>query len=115
LISAKAEGFPVDPRRWPLKDGHPAVASKRAQVLTYSLAHFMVSTSDIMKYVRIRSHVYAVHGRQMAPQKSIPFVFPLYFHTTAAHKNAPVRGLYGRSQNNSSACGVPTPAPYKHC
>jgi hypothetical protein len=49
LISAKTNGYRVDPRRWPLKDGYPAVASKRAQVLTYSLAHFMVSTSDLMK------------------------------------------------------------------
>jgi hypothetical protein len=43
LISAKTNGFRVDPRRWPLKDGYPAIASKRAQTLTYSEAHFMAS------------------------------------------------------------------------
>lgn len=43
LMSAKANHYRVDPRAWPLKDGYPAIASKRAQTLTYSLAHFMVS------------------------------------------------------------------------
>lgn len=43
VVQASKNGFQVDPRKWPLKDGYPAVASKRAQVLTYSLSHFMVS------------------------------------------------------------------------
>ena len=55
LMSAMTNGFQVDPRRWPLKDGYPAIASKRAQVLTYSMAHFMVSTLDLMKYDSIRN------------------------------------------------------------
>ena len=38
-------GLVVDPEKWPLKDGYPAVASKRAQVLTYSIQHFMVRSS----------------------------------------------------------------------
>lgn len=45
LTKARDAGFAVDPRKWPTKDGHPAVASKRAQELTYSLSHFMVSFS----------------------------------------------------------------------
>jgi hypothetical protein len=36
------DGFRINPRRWPLKDHYPAIASKRAQVLTYSFSHFMV-------------------------------------------------------------------------
>ena len=43
IASAMKQGLDVDPRAWPLKDGYPAIASKRAQILTYSLAHFMVS------------------------------------------------------------------------
>lgn len=42
ILSAMNEGFNVDPRTWPIKDHYPAVASKRAQVLTYSFSHFMV-------------------------------------------------------------------------
>jgi len=42
LVSAMQNGFQVDVRNWPLKNGYPAVASKRTQTLTYSLNHFMV-------------------------------------------------------------------------
>jgi len=45
ITSAMKRGFEVDARTWPLKDGYPAVASRRAQTLTYSLEHFMVSTT----------------------------------------------------------------------
>ncbi len=45
ISSAMKRGFEIDPREWPLKDGHPAIASRRAQILTYSLEHFMVSLS----------------------------------------------------------------------
>ena len=43
VASAMKRGIEVIPRRWPMKDGYPAIASRRAQILTYSLAHFMVS------------------------------------------------------------------------
>jgi hypothetical protein len=43
ILSAMKTGFSVDPRAWPMKNKYPAIASKRAQVLTYSLSHFMVS------------------------------------------------------------------------
>ena len=42
ILSATKHGFKIDPQKWPLKDQYPAVASKRAQILTYSVAHFMV-------------------------------------------------------------------------
>ena len=42
ILSAMNDGFNINPRKWPLKDHYPAVASKRAQVLTYSFSHFMV-------------------------------------------------------------------------
>lgn len=43
LLNASKEGFCVDASKWPLKGHYPAVASKRAQVLTYSIKHYMVS------------------------------------------------------------------------
>jgi hypothetical protein len=50
VSSAMNHGFKIDARQWPMKDGHPAVASKRTQVLTYSLAHFMVR--DLVEHAR---------------------------------------------------------------
>lgn len=47
ILTAMKNGFDIDPRRWPKKDGHPAMSSKRAQVLTYSLGYFMVRLSSI--------------------------------------------------------------------
>jgi hypothetical protein len=35
--------FKMSPSAWPLKNGYPAVASKRAQILTYSESQFLVS------------------------------------------------------------------------
>ena len=43
LSSAIDRGLEVDTRNWPLKDNYPAVASRRAQILTYSLEHYMAS------------------------------------------------------------------------
>lgn len=43
ISAAIRHGLEIDRRAWPLKDGYPAIASKRAQVVTYSLEHFMVS------------------------------------------------------------------------
>ena len=43
ICSAMTHGFMIDKREWPNKDGHPAIASRRAQTLTYSLDQFMVS------------------------------------------------------------------------
>ncbi len=33
----------IDPSAWPLKNGYPAVTSRKAQIFTYSLNHFFVS------------------------------------------------------------------------
>jgi len=43
ILVSKAHGFKIDPKRWPLKNGFPAIASKKAQILTYSDTHFLVS------------------------------------------------------------------------
>ena len=43
IALARGHGFAIDARKWPLKEGYPAVASKRAQILTYSVRHFLVS------------------------------------------------------------------------
>ena len=43
MMSAKTHNFLVDARTWPMHDGYPAIASKKAQIYTYSLSHFMVS------------------------------------------------------------------------
>lgn len=41
---AMKNGLRIDPRLWPTSsDGHPNVASKKAQIYSYSLAHFHVS------------------------------------------------------------------------
>jgi len=45
ISSAMKHGFEVDTRYWPVKGGRPATASRRAQILTYSLGHYMVSLS----------------------------------------------------------------------
>ncbi len=45
ITSAMTYGFEILPQKWPMKGLYPAVASRRTQVLTYSLKHFMVSLS----------------------------------------------------------------------
>lgn len=41
-LLAMMDGFDINPRCWPKKDGYPAMSSKRAQAVTYSLGYFMV-------------------------------------------------------------------------
>jgi hypothetical protein len=43
IHSAMVNGFEIKPQNWPMKGLYPAVASKRTQIRTYSLDHFMVS------------------------------------------------------------------------
>ena len=43
ILSAMNHNFCVDARLWPLHNGYPAIASKAAQIYSYSLSHFMVS------------------------------------------------------------------------
>jgi len=43
VFKAAKDGYKISPRLWPCKNGYPAVASKRCQVLTYSEKHFLVS------------------------------------------------------------------------
>jgi hypothetical protein len=57
---AKMHGFRIRPSAWPRKKGYPAMASKRAQVLTYSMEHFLVSTS-IALYGRMWEGVLSPH------------------------------------------------------
>jgi hypothetical protein len=45
LFLALSSGFVVEPSKWPVKDKYPAVASKKTQVVTYGLPHFMVRLS----------------------------------------------------------------------
>ncbi|KAH9022649.1 hypothetical protein EDB85DRAFT_1895171 [Lactarius pseudohatsudake] len=62
-------GLIVDPRRWPLqaKNGHPAIASKRAQILTYSMNHFLAYQAKF----RI-SHTISVDPPSIYPGISSP-------------------------------------------
>lgn len=39
---ALRNGLLINPATWPLKDGYPAVASKKSQIVTYSLNYFLV-------------------------------------------------------------------------
>ena len=46
ILGASYNGFTIDPHKWPPRGCHPpAMASKRAQVLTYSTKHYMVRTN----------------------------------------------------------------------
>ncbi|KAH8979153.1 hypothetical protein EDB86DRAFT_3089374 [Lactarius hatsudake] len=40
ILEAMKRGFHVDERKWPMKDGHPAIALRKAQEVTYSAQHF---------------------------------------------------------------------------
>jgi hypothetical protein len=42
IFDNTAKDVCIDPNKWPLKGHYPAMASKRAQVLTYSTKHYMV-------------------------------------------------------------------------
>ena len=50
IIDAVKTGFKIDPERWPVKKGYPAVASKRCQELTYNEKHFQVSIIRLTGY-----------------------------------------------------------------
>ncbi|KAH8998202.1 hypothetical protein EDB86DRAFT_2828489 [Lactarius hatsudake] len=39
ILEAMKRGFQVDERKWLLKNGHPAIASRKAQEVTYSVQH----------------------------------------------------------------------------
>jgi hypothetical protein len=54
IHSGLSNGFQIDPCYWPLKDGYPAVASKRAQVLTYSLQHYPVRIPLLLPTIMMR-------------------------------------------------------------
>ena len=43
ILSAMNFRLVVDPAKWPIYNGYPAIASKKAQIFSYSLSHFMVS------------------------------------------------------------------------
>ncbi|KAH8977123.1 hypothetical protein EDB86DRAFT_3093129 [Lactarius hatsudake] len=43
ILEAMKRGFQVDDRKWPMKDGYPAIASRKAQEVTYSAQHFHAS------------------------------------------------------------------------
>ena len=66
ILSAMNNGFRIDPRKWPLTKSYPAVASKKAQIFSYSLSHFMVSPHIIIIIIII-----------------ISFFPPIFFKTTS--------------------------------
>jgi hypothetical protein len=43
ILSTMNNSFRIDARKWPLTNSYPAIASKKAQIFSYSLSHFMVS------------------------------------------------------------------------
>jgi hypothetical protein len=47
ILSAMNSGYELNPKAWPEKDGYPAVSSKKCQIFSYSLPHFMVSKSHL--------------------------------------------------------------------
>jgi len=50
IFLASQNGYEINRAAWPPKDGFPAVASKRAQVLSYSLNHFLVRLSLFLSF-----------------------------------------------------------------
>jgi hypothetical protein len=48
ILSAMNNSFRIDARKWPLTNSYPAIASKKAQIFSYSLSHFMVSLHIIV-------------------------------------------------------------------
>jgi hypothetical protein len=50
IYLASQHGFQISTKRWPLKAGFPAVASKKAQVLTYSINHFLVRLFQALSF-----------------------------------------------------------------
>ena len=63
IFLAIQNGLKVDPSAWPLKNGYPAVASRKAQIFTYSLNHFFVSLlySFLNPYLSILSYLSFTH------------------------------------------------------
>ena len=66
ILSAMNNSFRIDPRKWPLTNSYPAIASKKAQTFSYSLSHFMVSLRTI----------FAI----------LPYPFPKLHHTRQSTK-----------------------------
>lgn len=58
LVTASKEGFCIDANKWPIKGHYPAVASKQAQTLNYSINHYMVRNS---------LHYYLLYKLPIAP------------------------------------------------
>ena len=63
-----------DARTWPTKDGSPAVASKRAQTLTYDIEHFLVSCLKLR--IREAAHFWRRVPTAVSPKIFIPFLDP---------------------------------------
>jgi hypothetical protein len=125
--AAKEHGFEIDPRRWPLKNGYPAMASKKAQVYTYSLSHFMVSPFAVRRSptdlfrpalvipVRARKHLMLASLRARKPRTSAETFDDLILPRSPASYE---RGDVSYSQCSALAslawartCGFPLASP----
>jgi len=92
ISSAMKHGFEIDRRDWPLKDGYPAIALRRAQILTYSLDYFMmhlffITTVLYTFYLRLHfilsfHHIYTPF-LSVAPFHSVipPLIYLLSIHS----------------------------------
>jgi len=50
ITMAMRFGFNIKPFKWPLKDGYPAIASIKAQVITYLINYFLVHIISLYHY-----------------------------------------------------------------
>jgi hypothetical protein len=92
ILNARKHGLEIDPREWPLKDEHPAIASRRAQILTYSLEHFMVSGSilgtDVVRCDPFIRMIYMWALFMLQPLQP-PRIYPGYIRGTLSCFNPP--------------------------
>src|SRR6266571_5945657 len=95
---AMDHGFNIDPRKWPLKDGYPAIASKRAQVLTYSIKHFLVSSTSFIVTSTVRHMVYLSFSKCAAHTDYPVCAASIGHEMCRAYRLSDMRGTY-RSRN----------------
>src|ERR1700761_2591284 len=91
LVTASREGFCIDANKWPIKGRHPAVASKRAQILNYSTKHYMVRNSPQLLLTVQSSHCTTYRGQHgcgahshLASHMMCPSIRGFWSHTHCA-------------------------------
>jgi|SRR5712672_1463155 len=103
IQSAYHHDLKIDPRRWPLKDRYPAVASKKSQILSYSVEHYSVSISSFtLHYYTLLSSLHT----------SVRISGMFFYLFSSADTNTPISGMFSHHtsfsavEKNASIRGV---------